>query len=247
MCYHIIKKYWCSIMKILICDDEILFLKKLKEFILIYQKQQNIDIELITCLNGQEVLDFIDNSYIDVAFLDIDMPYIDGFELAKTIKSKYEQCIVVFCTSHNELVYDSFKYEPFWFLCKSNYKDNIYIVLEKIINKFKCYNKEIIIKNRENIFKIRYKDIIYIEVKNHKIKVHTINETLEYRENLYNIEKDFFMMDFVKVNSGCIVNLEWIIRIKDNELILKNNENLIISRSNKKNVKNAFYNYLERI
>ena len=55
------------------------------------------------------------------------------------------------------------------------------------------------------------------------------------------------MMDFVKVNSGCIVNLEWIIRIKDNELILKNNENLIISRSNKKNVKNAFYNYLERI
>lgn len=51
-------------------------------------------------------------------------------------------------------------------------------------------------------------------------------------------------MGFVKINSGCIVNIEHIFKIQDSELILKNGTLLVISRSNKKNVKTIFFDYL---
>ena len=58
------------------------------------------------------------------------------------------------------------------------------------------------------------------------------------------IEKQFVEMGFVKINSGCIVNIEHIFKIQDSELILKNGTLLVISRSNKKNVKTIFFDYL---
>lgn len=231
-------------MKFIICDDEEIFLKKLSEKIKSYLVDRGVDVELEICNSGKELLTFSKKIKIDVIFLDIDMPEINGFQIAKNIRKLYPNCIIVFCSNHNELVYESFEYEPFWFLCKSDYERKLTPVLDKVLEKIKKYNQEFIVKFKDKITKVKYYKIFYVEVDKHRIQLHLEKEILEYRGNLADIEKQFIERGFVKINSGCIVNLEYIFRIQSNELILKNGEMLVISRSNKKNVKDIFFGYL---
>lgn len=232
-------------MKILICDDEKIFLDEFASEISSYFEVKGESITVKACNTGSEALNECFKENIDAVFLDIDMPETNGFQVAKTLRSIYPKCIIIFCSSHNELVYDSFEYEPFWFLCKSNYRSKLEVVLDKVFEKIKRVNKEFIVKARGKLIRIKYQEVLYVMVEKHKIQIHTEEKVLEYRGNLSDIEESLLKMDFVKINSGCIVNLEWIFKIQDNELILKNDELLVISRSNKKNVKDAFFRYLE--
>ena len=72
---------------------------------------------------------------VDAIFLDIDIPEMNGFQIAKNVRKLYPDCMIIFCSSHNELVYESFEYEPFWFLCKSDYERKLDSVLEKSFKK----------------------------------------------------------------------------------------------------------------
>lgn len=102
-------------MKFVICDDEKIFLKKLSEKIKFYLVERGVDAELKICSRGKDLLGFSEKIKIDAFFLDIDMPEINGFQIAKNIRTLYPNCIIVFCSNHNELVYESFEYEPFGF------------------------------------------------------------------------------------------------------------------------------------
>ena len=62
---------------------------------------------------------------------------MNGFQIAKNVRKLYPDCMIIFCSSHNELVYESFEYEPFWFLCKSDYERKLDSVLEKVLKKVK--------------------------------------------------------------------------------------------------------------
>lgn len=46
------------------------------------------------------------------------MPEINGFDVAKNIRMGYSGCRIIFITSHSELVYDSFDFQPFDFIRK---------------------------------------------------------------------------------------------------------------------------------
>ena len=227
-------------MNFIICDDEKIFLEELSNKIIECLEKQNIDMNIKVCNSGKKLLNICKTLSVDAIFLDIDIPEMNGFQIAKNVRKLYPDCMIIFCSSHNELVYESFEYEPFWFLCKSDYERKLDSVLEKV----KKSKKEFVIKFKEKIIKVRYQEIFYVEVEKHKIRLHLEKEILEYRGNLSDIEKQFVEMGFVKINSGCIVNIEHIFKIQDSELILKNGTLLVISRSNKKNVKTIFFDYL---
>ena len=216
-------------MNFIICDDEKIFLEELSNKIIECLEKQNIDMNIKVCNSGKKLLNICKTLSVDAIFLDIDIPEMNGFQIAKNVR---------------KLVYESFEYEPFWFLCKSDYERKLDSVLEKVLKKVKKSKKEFVIKFKEKIIKVRYQEIFYVEVEKHKIRLHLEKEILEYRGNLSDIEKQFVEMGFVKINSGCIVNIEHIFKIQDSELILKNGTLLVISRSNKKNVKTIFFDYL---
>ena len=228
--------------KIAVCDDDKIFAEELK--LLLTQSEENIEGSIFN--NGKDFIEQFKINHFDAIFLDIDMPEIDGFQIAKTLKSIDTNCVIVFCSNHNELVFDSFEYEPFWFLCKENFESKLEGILEKLISKINSQNEEFVIKKKDNIFRVKYNDVVYITIFHHNIQIHKKEKTIEFRGNLSDLEEQFFKKNFIKVNSGCLVNLDEIYRIQDNQIILNNREIITISRSRKKEVKESFFSYLER-
>ena len=85
-----------SNLKILIVDDEENMLEMLKNFFLIN------DYECKTATNGLEALDILKKDQIDIVITDMKMPKMDGMELLKTIRQKYENISAVIMTGFAE-------------------------------------------------------------------------------------------------------------------------------------------------
>lgn len=110
---------------IAICDDEIKTLENIATMIKDKFSSMNIEGNYNTCNYPEELLKILDKEKIDVLFLDIDMPKISGMDIGQYILNKSMDTLLIFVTSHDALVYESFKYHPFGFIRKSHLEDEI--------------------------------------------------------------------------------------------------------------------------
>ena len=89
-------------MNLLIADDENLELKVLEKTI---KKFFLNELDIFMASNGKQAADIVENTDINIALLDIEMPGMNGIELAKLIREKNHDCIIIFITA-----YDRFEY-----------------------------------------------------------------------------------------------------------------------------------------
>lgn len=117
--------------------------------------------------------------------------------------------------------------------------------MDQALTKIMREKQEFVICLKDKNIKVKYSKIIYIEVDKHKLQFHLRdNKIVEQRGNLIEIEIQFEAYGFIRINSGCLINLKYIQGINNNIVVLENNESLIISRSNKKIVKEKFFDYI---
>ena len=89
-------------MNLLIADDENLELKVLEKTV----KKHFVDeLEILASSNGRKASQICDEVKPDIALLDIEMPGMNGIELAKYIKEKYADCIIIFITAYDRFDY----------------------------------------------------------------------------------------------------------------------------------------------
>ncbi|EPZ55363.1 response regulator [[Clostridium] sordellii ATCC 9714] len=128
-------------MNCIIVEDEFPAREELKYFI-----KNHSDIEIINEFeNGLDVLKFIQENNVDVIFLDINIPMLDGMLLAKTINKFKSKPKVVFITAYKEYAVDAFELEVFDYVLKP-YSD------QRIINTLKKLKiVSLIVKNLKKI------------------------------------------------------------------------------------------------
>lgn len=217
-------------------------LDELHKRILSECKKQNFEISVENFISGGELLKTQKENPFDVVFLDIDMPEINGFDIAEKIKT-----LIIFVTSHDELVYSSLKFRPFRFIRKSHLEDELPETLAAV-------NSEISKQNAGRKFSFRTKtgevfldvgNIEYIEIYGHWLRVSvTGGEPLECYGSLSTLEEQLAELDFVRVHKSYLVNLKYIYSIEKTLIILDNKTAIPLSRYKAADVKEKFKNYL---
>jgi two-component system, LytTR family, response regulator len=199
-------------MKAIIVDDEFLAREELKYFIQNYSK---IDI-VSEFSDGIEVLKFIQNNEIDIIFLDINIPSLDGVLLAKSISKFTKKPYIVFITAYKEHAVEAFEVEAFDYILKPYSESRIVSMLKKlesVDNNIKNNSPKNSISNKINLWKnekiivVDINDIYYCVAKERITYVFTKNE--EYSVNLCisdfyeKLPKDIFF----KCHRSYIVNI----------------------------------------
>lgn len=89
-------------MNLLIADDENLELKVLEKTI---KKFFLNELDIFMASNGKQAAGIVENTDINIALLDIEMPGMNGIELAKLIREKNPDCIIIFITAYDRFDY----------------------------------------------------------------------------------------------------------------------------------------------
>ena len=200
-------------MKAIIVEDEFPAREELRYFI---NNFSNIDI-LAEFDNGLDVLKFIQNKFIDVIFLDINIPQLDGMLLAKIIsKFKYKPKIV-FITAYKEHAVDAFELDAFDYLLKPYSEDRIKSTLKKLetdeikINKFINKNTtslgNLTLWKDDKLVVVNIEEIYYCEAKERETLVHTKNGKYIYKNSMTEFEKKLTSDKFFKTHRSYIVNI----------------------------------------
>lgn len=222
-------------MKIAICDDDIRDIENLRRNIYAHSDAH----EIIEFLSAEPFLKRIYRGEpFDLLFLDVQMPDSDGWEIAKELKQEKHKIFIAMITVHGEYIFDCFDRVD-WFAPKP-------ISLEivcKILNRAQDLLYPTAFKFQKDKLEIALTapEIMYFEVCKNTLYIHSTGECHEVRLSL---KKAKSMIEgytqFVQTHNSFIINLDHYSHLKDSFIILKNKEEIKLSRT----YRNLFYKAL---
>lgn len=204
-------------MQIIICDDEKSIQSLLRKKTTRFFAEKNIPCEILCCGSGEEVLSLAkQGKTIDLLFLDIQMPGKNGMEIAKTLRRQHRDLLIIFVTALSEYVYEAFDVDALHYLVKPFDDEKLNQVLNKAIRQYKKWtdttnlDKQAILVKRGGLStKVLFSDIIYAEVFNRKVMLHTINGDIEYYGKLTDLSEQAGA-DFFRTHRAYLVNLKYV-------------------------------------
>ena len=235
-----------------ICDDNPQFAGvlagEIKKFCT-YDLPDKIEAEVIPIFtSGNTLLDYIGNDPIDVLFLDVDMPDINGFEVAERIQREYRDTVIIFVSAYDDFVYSSFEYAPFRFLRKTKLSEELKDTLVKVVRKCLLNKDSIEINSVSGTEYIRVRDILYFENQSNYYNVYTIKKKiLRCRGSMKALEETLADRDFFRVHSAYIVNLDNIdIFSNSGKIIMNDGREITVSRQRRQEFKEKYYLFMKR-
>lgn len=228
------KKYTC-----LIIDDEPLAIKVIQEHLENFSHQ-------IDCMGSYtkpiEAIETLNKGGIDILFLDINMPSIDGIEFLKALSVKP---YVIFTTAYREYAVDAFDLNALDYLVKPISTGRFL----KAINRFFSMEQTQLIKRKEIIrikadkknYNIPAESILYIEGVDNYIKIKTTTNSLICYESLSSMEKELPAEIFIRIHRSFIININQIDHYTSSYINLDNRQ-FTIGR----NYKEQVLNHLEK-
>lgn len=134
-------------MNVIYVDDEPI---QIKNFCLTVEGMKNID-SLETFEKGQAALEWVKSHSVDVAFLDIEMPIINGIELAKKLKEINCNIRIIFVTAYEQYALDAFGVDAIGYLLKPYTSEDVEKELTKAYYIMDIPKTEIQIKTMPNL------------------------------------------------------------------------------------------------
>lgn len=236
-------------MRIAIVDDNKDMLALLTECV-----YNTIEVDICICDSFQKIfglLDKIENGKkYDIYFLDIEMPEMNGLELAKKIRTIQKNAYIVFITAYEKYVIQSYdvKIQTYQYILKEKVRKMLPEVLCMIETELEKEKDEYyIIQNTLHYEKIKITDIIYMYKENKNSLFVTSSGICKERKALRKVVKELNKAEFIFVDPGRVVNIRYIQRISGDKIFLVNNMELYASRVNMKKVKKAISEYWSEI
>lgn len=214
--------------KIVVCDDDKALQEILRQRIEKFCEDAKIPCSIVCCDSGEDVLH--EEPLPDILFLDIQMPERNGMEIAEELRMRRCRSILIFVTALSEYVYDAFDVGAFHYLVKPFSDEKLRNVLCRALRQYEeMHNSDdpaarqgevretgqtkrqeaILIKKGGISMKVLLEDIIYAEVFNRKVMLHTTQEDIEYYGKLTELSEKAGT-DFCRTHRAYLVNLKYV-------------------------------------
>ena len=208
-------------MKIAVCDDDNRIRNILKKDI----SDIIPDAEIKLYSDGDSML--LNGMDTDILFLDIEMPGMNGLELAEKIRKTDKNIVIIFVSGEEKYVWKAFDTEPLQYLRKPYSKDDLKETLVRAERKIgdTCPNctedpPSMVIHYKGIHEKVFISDIIYAEAMGRKVILHRMNDSVEYYGKISDLE-GMLGGDFFRVHRAFLINLNYVVRYEADGITLK--------------------------
>ena len=172
------------------------------------------------------------------------MTPLNGFDTAQSICSISSDTRIVFVTSHEELVFDTFEYTPFYFIRKKYYENGV----KKLVNKLThtdLLTTSVHLEKNGSITSIDSVSIKYAVSQDHMLNIYTTSGNYQLRKKLSDLENELAGYNFIRVHKSCLINYKHVRRFDavSSEVIMKDGFRIKVGRSYKDTFKKGFVQY----
>lgn len=230
-------------MRIAIVDDSQEDRDLLKSYIHRYSQENSEQLDVAVFQSGIDLIEEYGSGY-DVLFLDVEMPGINGMELAKEIRRKDDSVGIIFVTNMAQYAINGYEVNAIDFMIKPVAYFNFSQKLEKAIRfSENRREKEMLLSGEDGITRIKASDIYYIEKSKNYLLYHTKKGVFTARGTMQTIRTELERFSFFECMTGCLVNLRYIQKIGKDSVFLDKDE-LPMSRRMKKEFIQHFADYI---
>lgn len=205
-------------MRIAICDDEEIFVQQVRKWMVPIAEEYFDHVEIDCYLDNQKMLLEHEKNAYDIVVLDIQMEPLDGFQTAERLSEMGHCCKLIFLSSREELVFQSFSYEPVYFVRKG--------VSERVCEEFRRSFRRIREKLNREIYlcftnaddmmeKVSLTEIESIQSSRNYLLYYTVDgRVYRQRKTMEEEEKALGRYGFSRIHRAFLVNESHVVQVK---------------------------------
>ncbi|HWP97755.1 MAG TPA: LytTR family DNA-binding domain-containing protein [Syntrophomonadaceae bacterium] len=224
-------------LNILVVDDDRatrLYLKK------IIEEVQDVIVSIAA--SGTEGLQTAREVKPQAVFLDIDMPGMNGLELANQLTQEQPEILLVFATAYPDFALKAFEFYSFDYLLKPFNEERIKKTVNRIIDRNNNpkssknpLEANIVIENQGKRILLKPSEIIYIESRKPRIHIRTTAGEFLLRGSLQALKQELNQYGFFQSHRSYLINLQHVRAIvrsgKTYQILTDSNDKIMLSRS----------------
>lgn len=182
-----------------------------------------------------KALNYLKEHSVDIIFVDIEMPAITGVQLMERLGP--EGYNFIFVTAHPQFALKAFDLGAIHYLQKPAFYNQFSNAVDRAIKQLQTSKQEtIVLKEGRTKIQIPIKDIDWVISENYYIRIYRsrfIDKELLIRMPLYKLAELLPQDRFFRINQSIIVSLNYIEKLRNREVILRNGKKIQISQKYK--------------
>lgn len=220
-----------SVIRCLIADDELMAHQILEQYIL-----QTPGLLLVAkCRNALEAFAKLEQHSIDLIFLDIEMPLVNGITFLKTLTNPPK---VIFTTAYAHYALEGYDLNVADYLLKPFSYDRFVKAVDKVRQllpppapavEASGESDYLLVKEKDGLMKVAYADIHYIEASRDYMKIFTTQGHHLVHLTMKKLEALLPASQFIRTHKSFIVALRQIKSLKPDNIVLSNKVNIPVS------------------
>lgn len=199
--------------------------------------------------DGKSAYNYLKGTPPELLFLDISMPGLTGIELIATLNAGGS--VFIFVTAFSQYASDAFELDAVDYLLKPvSYERFCKAVIKAIRRRGKVLRETLTVSCGKEVVHLPLDQIAWIEADNYYLEIYGdafVNGKLTVRYPLYKLEKMLDPAVFFKLNRGVIVNVNYVRSIRKQDIVLRNDKVIHVSRMNKETVEKLGQILLDKV
>lgn len=233
--------------RIAVCEDEPVICSQIQELLEQTAEDLNAVCRIDSFYTGETLCEEIEHEGYDLIFLDIELPKMNGIDVARYIRETLGDEImqIAYVSAKQEYAMELFEYRPINFLLKPLDKTKMKKVLEKYL-KITRQNEQIFTyKKRFEVYHVPLSDILYFESKGRKVTIAARNGKDEFYGTLKEIKERIQDRCFLWIHKSILVNYRYIAKLKYDQAEMTDGAILQISQSRRVEIRRRYMEILE--
>lgn len=238
--------------EILIVEDEDDAAETLVSHIERYGREKNLEFHTTRSKTADQVVKA--SRQFDLVFMDIDLPGMNGMDAAELLRVYDQETPIVFVTNLAQYAVRGYEVDALDFMVKPVGYYHFSMRMDKAMRAVeRRHAQSITLSTRGGLYVLPVSDIVYIDVVNHDIVYHVSStsgvigpddEPPRVRGSLSKVEEELPAGQFLRISSGCLVNMAHVRSMNAGELVMSDGTKLYASRARRREVLETLTDYL---
>ena len=231
---------------IAVCDDHRTDADRMEAALTEYLENAGMQCEVRIFQSGKALeYEVEDGQLFDLLFLDIELGDENGLLLAKRLQDRLPAALLIFVSSYEKYVYDSFKLQPFRFLPKRCLTQMLPETLSAATAELKRReDRFLLVENGQGVEKIPLEAITYIRQQGKYACIAKVDGSLsKVRRTLKSLAEELPQKQFLQIDRGYLCNVTKVTQLKNDKLTLITGEELYVSSGRMRELKDKVMEY----